>query len=82
MPLRLRADETFVSTTNVSVGMPLLDATDVENLSGTGNKAFGSIEPGPSMKIAWCKRAAAKAFMALVIAGRNYLCIRMELDGL
>ena len=25
---------------NVSVGMPLLHATDVENLSGSGNRAF------------------------------------------
>jgi hypothetical protein len=52
---------------NVSVGMPLLDATNVDNLSGSGNKTFGYIEPTPTPRKAWYERAPAKAITALVI---------------
>ena len=51
---------------NVSVGMPLLEATDVENLSGFGNKILG--EPSPGSRKAGYASALAKAGIALLVA--------------
>jgi len=53
---------------NVAVGMPLLDAKDVENLSGSGNMTFQLAGSDPTFKKAWYERAAVKAVISVLVA--------------
>ena len=66
--IRIEGGRNIRLDNNVSIGMPLLDATDVENLSGSGNKTFGYAEPAPAPRKAWHERALVKAIVAIVIA--------------
>lgn len=56
---------------NVSVGIPLLHANDVENLSGSGNRAFvydDSVPaPVPVSRKAWHEHALVKIGVSIII---------------
>ena len=57
---------------NISVGMPLLHATDIDNLSGSGNRAFVQAESLPAFvsvpRKAWHEHSLAKVGSGILIA--------------
>lgn len=66
--IRIKGGKNIRLENNVSIGMPLLDATNVENLSGSGNQTFTNVESVLPPRKAWHERAAVKAIAALVLA--------------
>ena len=74
--IRIEGGRNIRIDNNVSVGMPLLHATDVEDLSGTGNRtiAYGEATPvptpppAPAPAKAWHQSAWFKAALSVLLA--------------
>ncbi len=66
--IRVEGGQNIRIDNNTSVGFPLLDATDVENLSASGNKTFAYDEPAAVARKLWHEHFAVKAIIAIFIS--------------